>query len=262
MSTSEIVHVERREQIAVVRYDRPPANALDRDAIARLREAFAGIEEAGSTGAIVFTGAGGFFSAGVDLKAVPAYGPADQRAMIDELNRMVARVYACPLPVVGAINGHAIAGGMVFALLCDYRVGARGPFQIGLTEARVGIPFPVGAIEVVRGELAPADMRRFVLRASNTDPEGALAAGVFDELSDPEALLGRALEVARELAALPRAAYARIKRQLRGPALARIEDSIERGSDPLRGDWLGEESRDASARVLAGARQGPASPGR
>lgn len=250
---SELVHVERRGNLAIVRFDRPPANALEREAVVQIGAAFAEIETDASAGAIVFTGTGSFFSAGVDLKAVPAYGPPEQRAMVDELNRMIGRVYGYPLPVVGAINGHAIAGGMVCALLCDHRVGARGRFQIGLTEARVAIPFPMAAMEVVRAELPPAQARRFVLRARNTDPEGALAAGALDELCDPEALLPRALDVARELAALPRAAYGRIKRQLRGPALARIEDCVERGTDPLRGGWLGDETRDASAGTLASA---------
>lgn len=248
---SEFVSVERREEVAVVRFDRPPANALDRRALERLVETFARIEQDDSLGAIVFTGAGSFFSAGLDLKTIPASGPAEQRATLDALNRMIGGLYGCRLPVVGAINGHAIAGGMICALLCDHRIGARGAFQIGLTEARVGIPFPVGAMVVLRAELSPSDARRFVLRARNTDPETALVAGVLDELCEAEALLPRACEVARELAALPRRAFGRIKRQLRAPAIARIEDCIEGGTDPLRGDWLAEEARAASARVLA-----------
>src|SRR5437588_3712 len=89
----------------------------------------------------------GFFSAGADLKAVPGYGPEQQRAMITGINRMALGVYDLPCPVVGAITGHAIAGGLVLALCTDVRV-ASSEGRYGLTEVKVGVPYPQGAIGV------------------------------------------------------------------------------------------------------------------
>jgi len=108
---------------------------------------------------------------------------------------------------------------------------------------------------VVRAELAPAAARRLVLAARNYGPEQAQADGVLDELVPPEALLERASAVARELAATPREAYARIKEQLRADALARCRRIAETGDDPLARSWLGAGTRAASAALLAGTRE-------
>jgi len=95
--------------------------------------------------------------------------------------------------------------------------------------------------------------RRWVLLARNADPQDALGDGVLDELQPADALLTRALAVAGELAMLPRAAYGRIKRQLRGPTLERIDAAI-RGEDPLVSAWISAETAPAAADVLGRTR--------
>jgi enoyl-CoA hydratase len=248
---TDVVHIEDAGGgVRVLRFDRPPANAIDLPTAERLGEAIPGVLEDAGTRALVITGRPGFFSAGLDLKAVPAYGPDRQRAMVDAINRLLLRVYAAPVPVVAAVSGHAIAGGLVLALACDWRVGARGAFRLGLTESRVAVPYPFAAMTVVRSELAPAASRALVLVGRNVDPEAALGLGVLDELAAAEALRERALAVAADLAATPREGYARVKRQLRGEAIARIEACIEQGSDPLLASWLGSETASAASDML------------
>ena len=94
------------------------------------------------------------FCAGLDLKNVPFFGDADQKRLLNALNRAFCSVYSCPFPVIGAVNGHAIAGGLVLALACDWRIGADRSLLAGLTEVLVGIPYPVAAIEIARQETA------------------------------------------------------------------------------------------------------------
>lgn len=245
-----MIDIESSDGIALLRFARPPANAIELASATALTEAFAKLEADGETRAVVLTGHGAFFSAGLDLKVVPTYGPAEQRAMVMAINRLLARVYGLALPTVAAVNGHALAGGLVVALACDYRVGSNGDYRLGLTETRVAVPYPVAAMTVVEAELAPAVARRVVLLARHERPDEARADGILDELQPAGALLPRALAVAGELAALPREAYARIKRQLRGRALERIDAVVASGADPLLGDWLGTEVGAAAARVL------------
>src|SRR5205823_11072331 len=165
--------------------------------------------------AVVIVGREGFFSAGVDLKVAPTLDAAGQRAMVAGINRLFAGWYGFPRPVVCAVNGHAIAGGLILALCGDHRVGSTEG-RLGLTELRAGIPYPVVAMAVVRAELAPPVARQLVLGAELIDPERALAWGVVDELAPPGEVLPRAVTVAAELGALPARAYATVKRQLRG----------------------------------------------
>jgi enoyl-CoA hydratase len=178
------VEVESRGELAVVRIDRPPANALNPELLAEL-EAVREDLAASPPGAVVITGRERFFSAGVDLKLVPTMGPDEQRAMVSGINRLVLGWYCFARPVVAAVTGHAIAGGMVIALCADYRVGAREG-KLGLTELRAGVPYPVAAIALVRAELAAPAARALALRANLVEPDEALRLGLVDELADPE----------------------------------------------------------------------------
>jgi enoyl-CoA hydratase len=148
------------------------------------------------------------------------------------------------------VNGHAIAGGMILALCGDHRLAADGGGRFGLTEVRAGIPYPRAAIAIVRAELDSAAARRLVLGGELVGVREALALGLVDEVCDAAELLPRALALAADRAALPREAYARIKRQLRGDTIALAQASLEDGEDPLSGGWLGAETAQASARIL------------
>jgi enoyl-CoA hydratase len=248
---SDMIQTETSAGIATLRLNRPPANALDLEFLTALGDAFAGLEGREDLGALIVTGAGRFFSTGLDLKAVPAYSADDQRALAHQLNRMVGLLYGLPLPVVAAVNGHAIAGGVIVALCCDYRIAAAGDYKIGLTEARVGVPFPVAPMAVVQSELSAPAARVAVLLARNLTPPEALGQGLVDELQPAEGLLSRANEIAGEMASLPRSTYGRIKRQMRGAALARIDDAVTNQNEPLLASWLDAETAAASAQVLA-----------
>ena len=170
--------------------------------------------------------------------------------MVPRINRAFCDWYGLPGPVVAAVNGHAVAGGLILALCADHRVGSTEA-SYGLTELRVGAPYPAAAIELVRAELTPQAARRLVLGADLIDAETALACGAVDELARPDVVLERALEVARELAALPRATYEVVKQQFRGDALERMREASER--DPLASGWLTDEMPDASKAVLEGS---------
>jgi enoyl-CoA hydratase/carnithine racemase len=229
------VILESRGELAIVRLDRPPANALNPEVLEELEAVRASLAS-DPPGAVVLTGREGFFSAGVDLKLVPTWTPEEQRAMVSGINDLVTGWYCFSRPVVAAVTGHAIAGGMVIALCADYRVGA-SEGKLGLTELRAGVPYPVAAIQLVRAELAAPAARALALRAHLVEPEEALRLGLVDELTSPDDVLERACEVASEMAGYAGASYARTKQELRGEVLRRIEAAVAEG-DPLLDSWL------------------------
>jgi enoyl-CoA hydratase len=220
--------------VATIAVDRPPANAMD---VTLLRDLVAAVEEvaADPPAAVVLAGRPGFFSAGADLKAVPGYEAGDQRAMVDGINRMALGVYALPCPVVGAITGHAIAGGLVLAVCTDLRI-ASSAGRYGLTEVKVGVPYPQAAIGVVQAELPPPAVRRLAFGNELHDAQACLELGVFDEVVEPEAVIPRAQEIARELAALPAEVYARTKGDLRSATIQRLRAAA--ADDPLLARWV------------------------
>lgn len=197
--------------------------------------------------AVVLTGREGFFSAGADLKVAPTLDAEGQRGMVEGINNIFAGWYGFPRPVVAAVNGHAIAGGLILALCADYRVGSREG-RFGLTELKAGLPYPSVAMAIVRAELNGPAARRLVLGADLVDAEVVRDAGGFDEVAEPDDVLHRATEVARALSALPSEAYAKVKSQLRGPVL----EAALAQPDPLLDGWAGAETADAASGILRG----------
>jgi enoyl-CoA hydratase len=239
--------IEDRDGVRVVVINRPPANALVPELMEEGR-ALVGELIREPPEAIVLTGAGDFFSGGVDLKVAPTLSLDDQRRMVEGINALFAAWYGYPHPVVAAVNGHAVAGGLILALCADHRIAAAGA-TYGLTEVRVGIPYPAAALGVVKAELEPGVARRLVLGAELIDAERAHEWGLVDEVAPPEGVLGRALEAARDLAALPAHTFAAVKRQLRATALQAITSGIE--EDPAATSWLHGETRAAAASALS-----------
>jgi enoyl-CoA hydratase len=202
----------------LLRIERPPVNALDLGLIEELAEAV-GAELAAGVSALVLTGSGPAFSAGIDTKAAAAATPAELAASVQALNAMVSAIYSAPVPVVAAINGHALGGGLVIALACDVRVAAaRDGYVLALNEAEAGVAFPAGPLRVVQAALDPSVASELCLSSRRIGAEEALALHVVDELSEPEQLEQRALERAAEMASF--GAYREVKRQLRAAAAA------------------------------------------
>ena len=248
------IALESHDGVAVLRIDRPPANAICLETTREFEVAFA-TDAIAQVRALVITGTGRFFSGGLDLKQIPTYSQAQQRELLGALNRLLAKLYAHPAPVVAAINGHAVAGGFILALATDYRVGPSGAARFGLTETRLGIPFPAVSMIILHAELTPQDVRYGTLYARDFGPDEAQRRGALDELQPPEAVLARSLEVARDLAGMPAGCYGRVKHQLRRAAIAEIDAVLATGAEPMFDGWLAEGAREAAAAALGGAAQ-------
>src|SRR5439155_21454977 len=124
-------------------------NAVDVELLEAIAEQLAAMAAEPAAPAVIITGAGRAFSAGVDLVRFLDDGADYARRLVPAISGAVTAVLAYPAPVVAAVNGAAIAGGCVLACACDWRVLARGA-PIGPTELAVGVPFPTAALQAVR----------------------------------------------------------------------------------------------------------------
>jgi enoyl-CoA hydratase len=226
--------VETSGEIATLKIDRPPANAMSLELLDDVVAALRSVED-DPPAALVIAGRAGFFSAGVDLKAITGYGPEEQRRSVEGINEMALAAYALPCPVVAAITGHAIAGGLVLALCADLRVASTAG-KYGLTEIKVGVPYPQAAIGVVTAELAPHAARALVLGNALVDAAECVRLGAFDEALAAEQVLPRARELAGTLATFPGETYTRTKRELRAATVERLR--LAAADDPLLADWV------------------------
>lgn len=240
------------EGIRVLRLNRPPASALNTPFLLSIAQRLNELAQFDDLKALVLTGTGKVLSAGLDLKQAVDFSLTEQTAVCDSLNRCYGALYGFPKPVVAAVNGHAVAGGLFFVLAADYRIAAEGS-RFGLTEVRVGVRFPVSALEIAKEELSPTLRRRLLLSGRNIQTQEALDHKLIDEVVAPDQVMARALEVVRDYASIPPLAYRDVKHQLRASALAQISDAVDNGNDETLDGWFTEESRAAAASLLEAA---------
>jgi enoyl-CoA hydratase len=230
--------------------NRPPANAMSIEVLGELGGTMSKLEADDSVRAVVISSALGLFSAGLDLKEIKDFTPYEQTALVDGLNSAFYHIYGFKKPVVSAINGAAVAGGMFFALAADYTV-ANEKSRFGLTEIKVGVNFPVAPYEIAKAELSPGSFRRVLLSGRLFKAEAALEMQVIDEIAPDDQLLDRAVAVAKEYAGNPPMAYAAIKQQIRAEPLANMKAAVDNKTDSTRSGWFTDETLSAMDAILA-----------
>jgi enoyl-CoA hydratase len=231
-----MIRVEDLDGAALVRLEHGKVNVLDLELLRALAEAFAGL---GDADAVVLTGAGRAFSAGVDLRRIVDGGPAYVAEFLPALEQAILALFDLPRPVVCAVNGHAIAGGCVLAQACDVRLMASG--TIGVPELFVGVPFPTAALEVLRHALG-SRLVHVVVTQGPVDPAEALRLGLVDEVVERDALLDRALARARALGSIARETFALAKEQLHREAHRRIEELRPLDDPRVLATWQSERT--------------------
>ena len=219
MMAQDVPVIETTDEsgVAVLRLNHGPVNALDLELLSAVPDALAAVADAR---AVVLTGAGRCLSAGVDLKRIVAGGPSYVAEFLPALSAAMLALFDHPRPTVAAVNGHALAGGCVFAAACDVRLMSGG--TIGLTELVAGVPFPTVPLEIMRHAVGPRT-DELVLTGATMDPAAARSIGLVQEVVEPGELLPAAVDRAQRLALTPADVYALSKEQLHRPARQRID---------------------------------------
>jgi enoyl-CoA hydratase len=195
------VDLSRSDSVLTVTIDRPEArNAVDAATAAALAEAFRSFEADETLSVAVLTGAGGTFCAGADLKAVAAGRPN----MLSESGDgpMGPTRMLLSKPVIAAIEGHAVAGGLELALWCDLRVVARDA-TLGVYCRRFGVPLIDGGTIRLPRLIGPSQALDLILTGRGVSGEEALRMGLANRLVESGRALESALELARTLASFP-----------------------------------------------------------
>ncbi len=238
-----MLDIEEHDGVTVVRLRHGKVNALDLELVRAVTAAVRHLEPGR---ALVITGAGSAFSAGVDLRRLADGGPEYAREFVPALSGMFVAIFDHPGPALAAVNGHAIAGGCVMAAACDVRVMAAG--TIGLAEVAAGVPFPPAALEIMRHAVG-AKLGELVLTAAPLDAAAARSAGLIHAVEAPDALLDSVIARARAMLRLPPEVFAFSKRQLQRPARERIA-AAGADADSVQAIWGSLRTREAVTAYL------------
>lgn len=244
---------ERRGSLALVRFAHGPVHALDVELANAIAETLTTIDGDASVDAIVLTGTGAAFSAGVDLKRLVDEDPDYADRLLVALDAAFLAVWNGAKPIVAAINGHAIAGGLVLAFACDYRLMAAGNGRLGVPELAAGVPFPWLALELVRTSVAAAQLPELTALGETFGADDGKARGIVQEVVPADELIDRAAAIAHRLAANAGPGFVLQRRQLRQPS---IDDPRRAPHDrEVRAAWRAEATRERVRAYMASLRK-------
>jgi enoyl-CoA hydratase len=247
----ETVQVTSEGALRVVTICRPERrNAVDSATAAALLEAFSQFEAEEAASAAVLTGAGGTFCAGADLKAL---AEGDRRPVPDDgPGPMGPTRLALSKPVIAAIEGHAVAGGLELALWCDLRVAATDAV-LGVFCRRFGVPLVDGGTVRLPRLVGQSRALDLLLTGRGVQGPEALAMGLVNRLAAPGEALADACALAAELAALPQVCLRNDRRSLLGqwglPEAEALRAEARLGRDTIASGEAAEGAR----RFAAGA---------
>lgn len=217
-----MIQLETQNSIGILRLQHGKVNTIDLELFTELIKKLEEVEKSESK-ALVLTGAGSAFSAGVDLFRVLEGGESYLDSFLPLLTDGLLKLFTFSKPVVAAVNGHAIAGGCILACASDYRLMAKGEGKIGVPELLLGVPFPALPLEIVRFVVPNNFFQQLIYTGRTCSPEEAARVGFIDKVVEPEHLLTQAIAMAERLAAIPTQSFNITKQQLHQPVLDSYE---------------------------------------
>lgn len=245
------IEIEERDGVRVAHMKFGRANAMNQEML----DGIGSVLDDGGPQPTVLTGEGKVFSAGLDLVTLDGFDRDELEAFLTRFSRTMVQVLTTPYPLVAAVNGHAVAGGCVLALACDYRVGTEGDYKIGMNELAHGLPLPAVASEIPRGTLTPQTYRTVVMSGVLMSPETAQQVGILDMLmEDADSAVEQACALAREQGKSA-AAFAGVKAGVVAPVVNAIKELREPLDRRFLDLWFSEETaaaRRATVEKLTG----------
>jgi len=197
------VHIESREDVTTITIDRPEVrNAVDRETARQLADAFRSFDDDGSQSVAILTGAGGTFCAGADLKSIAAGG--GNRVAESGDGPMGPTRMTLSKPVIAAVEGHAVAGGLELALWCDLRVAAEDAV-FGVFCRRWGVPLVDGGTVRLPRLIGHSHAMDLILTGRGVSGDEALRMGLANRIVPTGQALAAAVGMAENLARFPQA---------------------------------------------------------
>jgi len=240
-----LIHVERHEQVAVLKLNRGVTNALNPPLLHELAEHLRQMKDDSAVRALVLgSESEKFFSIGLDIPELFGLAQQDFFLFCQTFDRVCLDLYTGPKPTVAAIPGHATAGGCILALCCDYRFIAEGRKLMGLNEVKLGVPVPYPADCILRQMVGTENAREIMDTGEFYPPEKLLQMGMVDQVLPLDQVLPRAIEKARLEGALPDEAFGLSKRSRVGKVEAQILERLAEQEQLFVERWYSEETRE------------------
>jgi len=224
-----MLNVRNEEGIIIAEFEHGKGNSITLETLRKLREVVNNANEDYAVKGIVLTGAGKTFSSGFDLKMFLGFKDVDEvAAFLSEEDEILTELFMCKKPVVSAINGHAVAGGLIFSMATDYRIAKNHPkISLGMSEIKIGLPLSLAQAEVMRfGFDSDRKYRDVMYFGKMFTVEQARDFGIVDEIVEEAELIPRAKKIVTKWIDNPGRAFTKLKEGLKKPAADRIRSRL------------------------------------
>ena len=209
----KLIRTKYHDKVAVLKLNRGVTNALNLQLVNQLAESLQKMrDDPDAHGLVLGSSNEKFSSIGFDIPELFELTRKDFRIFYQAFNRVCLDLYTLPRPTIAAITGHAIAGGCIIALCCDYRFIAEGRKLMGLNEIKLGVPVPYPGDCILRHIVGTRNAHEIMSTGEFYHPEESLRLGMVDQVLPLEQVLPKSIEKARTLGALPHVAFRAIKR--------------------------------------------------
>ena len=223
--------IEEYDGVVVTKMSSNKLNLMNEAFFNDLNNAFDEIEENYPNKPVILTSMGNVFSAGLDLNhcySVFRDGNKNEiREWFENFRDSILRVFLFDRPIVAAINGHAIAGGLILAMCCDIRIAVSTNSKFGLNEVTVGFPLPNVFAEIIKYVIGSRRAEEAIFRGVLYDSEEALKLGIFHDITDEKHLFDKAMSHATQISEDSMYAYMIAKKSLREEVIQKINTISE-----------------------------------
>lgn len=213
MSGNDLVRCVLEEGVATITINNPPMNPLAAGVLSALKDCLAGLAAEDSLRAVILTGEGKAFVAGGDIRELAEWTPDRAEDLTAKGQRLFLYIENFPVPVIAAVNGYALGGGLELAMACDIRI-ASSRARTGLPEVCLGIIPAYGGSQRICRTIGIGKAKRLLYTGEMIDAAEAERIGLFDAVVEPEELMPKAMEMARKIAANAPVAVRAVKRSV------------------------------------------------
>jgi Delta3-Delta2-enoyl-CoA isomerase len=238
----EFVGIRKEADIATVVLSHGKVNALSETVVEQLHSRFAELENDTSVKAVVLTGEGKFFSFGFDIAKLLSYTKSDFVRFLEKFTAFHSYLFLYPKPVIGALNGHATAGGCVLAIGCDYRIMVSGRARISLNEITFGSSVFASITHILKHCVGARNAEEILFSGDMYSAEQALKLGLIDMAVSDEDFPGCVAAAAAKFAERSGPAFTHMKSMFRQP-VAEMYAKTEAASIKTMADiWYSDET--------------------
>lgn len=245
VSSVKLVRIAYHDEVGILELNRGITNALNLQLVVELTQALQQMRQKTDIRGVVLRSSNEkFFSIGFDIPELLQLVRDDFRVFYHSFNKLCVHLYTLPKPTIAAITGHAVAGGCILSLCCDYRLIAEGRKLMGLNEVKLGVPVPYPADCILRHVVGPPNAREIVYGGEFYESERLLQLNMVDDVVPLQQVVPESIKKASLLGESCGEAFGMIKRNRTESVEAEIAKNIDEKERFFIKCWYSRKARE------------------